>query len=56
MTFDETYTDKDFEHRFKQANTDWMAEVARREPDLRVDGMRGSLMSRLLGLFGIGEP
>ena len=50
-SFDETYTDKEFERDLKQADADWMGAVARREPDLAVEGLRGSFMSKFLELF-----
>jgi hypothetical protein len=50
--FDETYTDGDFQSRINEAKTEWMDEMARHEPDLTVEGLRGSFMSRLMSLFG----
>lgn len=50
-TFDQTYTDSDFERGLRQADTEWMAAHARREPDLEVRGLSGSFLSRLLALL-----
>jgi len=55
-TFDQTYTDSDFERGLKQADSEWMAAHARREPDLVVHGLSGSLLSRLLALFTGRRP
>lgn len=49
--FDDTYTDAEFQKQMSQANSDWMAKVARSEPDLEVDGLHGSLLSRVLSIF-----
>lgn len=51
MAFDDTYTDQEFKRRLQESNRDWIAQVARREPDLAVDGLGNSLFSRLLGLL-----
>ena len=56
MAFDNTYTDQEFKRRLEKANDDWIAKAARREPDLTVDGLRGSLIARLLALFGAKAP
>jgi hypothetical protein len=55
MTLDDTRTDLEFQRSFKEANQDWMGQVARREPDLTVDGLHSTLLSRLLSLFGIKD-
>ena len=52
LDFDKTYTDSDFKQQIRQADQQWMAQYARREPDLDIDGLQPSLLSRLLGLFG----
>lgn len=51
--FDDTYTDGDFHDRIKNANEEWIDESANADPDLAVEGLQGSFMSRLLALFGI---
>ena len=50
--FEDTYTDKEFERALKDANADLFATGGRREPDLQVPGLSGSLISRFLALFG----
>jgi hypothetical protein len=52
MTLDDTHTDLEFQPGFTEANQEWMRQVARPEPDLNVDGLHGSFISRLLSLFG----
>jgi hypothetical protein len=52
MAFDDTYTDRDFERGLRNANKDWLDQVARCEPDLDIDGMRKPLLARLLSFFG----
>jgi hypothetical protein len=49
--FDETYTDAEFRRDMQQADSSWMANLARQEPDLDVEGLARSFWSRLLGLF-----
>jgi hypothetical protein len=51
MNFDETYTDKEFEHAFNAANADLFASAGVRDPDLDVPGLGGSIVSRLLALL-----
>jgi hypothetical protein len=55
--FDQTYADQDFKQQIEQARAGWMAQVPRdRQPDLNVDGLRGSLLARLIGaLIGRGR-
>jgi hypothetical protein len=55
--FDQTYADQDFKQHIEQARTGWMAQVPReRQTDLTVDGLRGSLLARLIGAFsGLGK-
>jgi hypothetical protein len=51
-TFDETYADSDFKQHLDQAQSGWMAQVPRnRQPDLHVEGLRGSLLARVLSVF-----
>jgi hypothetical protein len=54
-SFDQTYTDREFQRNLELADSEWMAALARREPDLAVEGLRGSLLSRVLELFGVGR-
>ena len=48
MNFDETVTDL---APMIDPEAPWMPQVERNEPDLEIDGLPGSLMSRLLGFF-----
>ena len=49
-SFDQTYADHDFKQQIEQARAGWMVQVPReRQPDLNVEGLRGSLLARLLG-------
>jgi len=49
-SFDETYADQDFQRQIAEAQVGWMADVPRSaQPDLGVEGLRGSLLARLLG-------
>lgn len=48
-TFDQTYADQDFKEHIDQARAGWMQQVPRdRQPDLNVEGLRGSLLARLI--------
>jgi hypothetical protein len=50
--FDETYADQDFQHAIAEARRGWMADVPRAaQPDLRVEGLNGTLIARVLGLL-----
>jgi hypothetical protein len=52
-SFDETYADNDFNQHLDKARKGWMAQVPQAsQPDLNVEGLRGSLLGRLLGAFG----
>lgn len=51
ISFDETYTDNEFQSKLQKADAEWMGAVARKEPDLAVEGLRGSFMSKFLELF-----
>lgn len=51
-SFDQTYADQDFKQHIEQASAGWMAQVPLdRQPDLNVEGMRGSLLARLIGVL-----
>ena len=55
MAFENTITENDLD-----ANSQYFVQGLRGdnldiEPDLRVDGLSDSILSRLLGLFGIGR-
>lgn len=51
MNFDDTMTEMDFKRPLLDANEERFAATTYPEPDLSVDGLRASIMSRLLGLF-----
>jgi hypothetical protein len=51
MNFDETYSDSDFQRALTDQHAEWLADAHRPEPDLNVDGLRRSLLSRLLAFF-----
>ena len=55
MSFEDTYTDSEFQKDITEADSEWMSGLARAEPDLEVEGLRNSLVSRVLGLFGGGR-
>jgi len=55
-SFDETYADSDFKHQMADAKAGWMAGIPREsEPDLHVEGLSGSLLARLIGIFSRGS-
>jgi hypothetical protein len=48
-SFDETYADHDFTQQIAEARAGWMAQVPLPpQPDLRVEGLDGSLIARVL--------
>ena len=48
-SFDETYADQDFKQQIAEAREGWMAQIpAPRQPDLRVEGLDGSVFARIL--------
>ena len=50
--FDQTYADRDFQKQLDQARAGWMAQIPRpQQPDLYVEGLRGSILARVLSLF-----
>lgn len=49
QSFDETYADQEFQQRIADARASWMGQVPESsEPDLGVEGLKGSVLSRLL--------
>lgn len=49
-SFDQTYADSDFQQQLDEARYGWMTKVPRsKQPDLHVEGLRGSMLARLLG-------
>jgi len=55
MAFENTITEKDMDAGAQQFVQGLRTESADIEPDLAVDGLSESILSRLLGLFGIGR-
>lgn len=51
MNFDETMTEMDFKRPLLEPNEERFAASIHPEPDLSVDGLAASFMSRLIGLF-----
>lgn len=51
--FDVTMTDSEFKRDFVNQDEEWLRDAAPAEPDLEIDGLNQSLMSRLLSLFGL---
>jgi len=48
-SFDETHADREFQRQIAQARSGWIDQVTESsEPDLGVEGLRGSLLSRLV--------
>ncbi len=55
MAFENTITEYDMDPASQEFVQGLRAENTEFEPDLAVDGMSESILSRLLGLFGIGH-
>jgi hypothetical protein len=55
MAFENTITENDMDAKSQQFVQGFRADSRDSEPDLAVDGMSDSILSRLLGLFGIGR-
>ncbi len=55
MAFESTITEHDMDPAAQKFVQGLRAENTDFEPDLSVDGMSDSILSRLLGLFGIGR-
>lgn len=51
MSFDDTYTDPEFERALSDANQELFGTHRPQEPDLSVQGLKGSLVSRLQALL-----
>jgi hypothetical protein len=50
--FDVTLTDNEFKDDFVNKDADWLNDARPEQPDLEVDGLHHSLLSRVLALFG----
>jgi hypothetical protein len=55
MAFENTITEHDMDAGTQQFVQGLRGDAADIEPDLAVDGLTDSILSRLLGLFGIGR-
>lgn len=55
MAFENTITENDLDANSQQFVHGLRADSLDIEPDLAVDGLSDSILSRLLGLFGIGR-
>ena len=55
MAFEKTVTEYDMDPAAQQFVQGLRREGGEIEPDLAVDGLSESILSRLLGLFGIGR-
>ncbi len=53
MAFENTITEKDLDANSQHFVQGFRADGHDNEPDLAVDGLSDSILSRLLGLFGI---
>ena len=51
--FDVTLTDSEFRKDFVNQREPWMQDSRLAEPDLEIDGLNQSLLSRLLSLLGL---
>ena len=55
MAFENTITEHDMDANSKQFVQGLRGEASDFEPDLAVDGMSESILSKILGLFGVGK-
>ncbi len=55
MAFDSTITEFEMDANSQQFVQDLRGEAGDLEPDLAVDGLSDSILSRILGLFGVGR-
>jgi hypothetical protein len=55
MAFESTITEQDMDPAAQKFVQGLRAENTDFEPDLSVDGMSESILSRFLGMFGIGR-
>lgn len=55
MAFEDTMTEQGLDANGQQQLQRFRAEDTDFEPDLAVDGLSESVLSRLLGLFGVGR-
>ena len=55
MTFENTMTEQDMDAQSQQFIQEFRADAGAEAPDLVVEVLSESMLSRLLGLFGIGK-
>lgn len=55
MAFENTITEQDMDANSQQFVQGLPGESSDFEPDLAVDGLSESILSRILGLFGVGR-
>ncbi len=55
MAFENTITEQDMDANAQQQVQGLRGEFGDIEPDLSVDGLSESILSRILGLFGAGK-
>jgi hypothetical protein len=55
MAFENTITEADMDANSQQFVQGLRSDVGEMEPDLSVDGLSESILSRILGLFGAGK-
>ncbi|MBT8088752.1 MAG: hypothetical protein KJO01_00955 [Gammaproteobacteria bacterium] len=55
MAFENTITEQDVDANAQQLVHGLRGDSSEIEPDLAVDGLSDSILSRLLGLFGVGR-
>ena len=55
MAFENTITEQDMDANAQQFVQGFHGDSSEIEPDLAVDGLSDSILSRLLGLFGVGR-
>jgi hypothetical protein len=53
IVFDVTMTDKEFKRAFVNQKEAWMQDSRPAEPDLEVEGLNQSLLSRVLAMLGL---
>ncbi len=55
MAFENTMTEHDMDHKSQQFAQSLRGDAGDLEPDLTVDGLSESILSRIFGLFGTGR-
>lgn len=55
MAFESTITEQDMDANSQQFVQGFRNEGGDYEPDLAVDGLSESILSRILGIFGVGR-